>query len=568
MVDTRVPTSTVSLNNTNFPTWKVQMKMLLMKQGVWRIVEETEDIPDEEDFAAYRKYRDRRDKALASIVLAVDTNLLYLIGTDPKDPVEVWHKLLDQFQKKTWANKLSLRRKLYGLRLKDQEPVQKHIKSMIEIFDELAVIGEAVEEEDRVVHVLASLPESFSMLVTALEACPEVPKLEVVTEKLLNEERKMKEKSVGSYGDHQKTPHDALLVNSFTKSCYYCGKSGHIKKFCQDWKKKQEEDQKESKSEVANFSYVRGLRKGRNADSESSDDEVECIALVSEVSLVSDKWVVDSAATYHMCKNRRQMRNLKRMKVMKRVKVGNGNYVQAKFEGTVKLRIRSGRRTRVFKLSNVLFVPESKYNLLSVAKASQAGKKVQFDQHGCEIIDATTREGLGSGTKAGNLYYVDISSKSEQKREKTGNVSRRDMEKAIASINENNFKQEMMERLNLIEEDRFNINQRLDLVEEDLSSSTIIKEDIDNQNQEDKHEDKMNLSLERVNIIKEDIQEDSEVLLSESDSECSISSKLSQETLKSCEVFQDQKSVRVRRSFKNKVRSFKERCAKMLKKMR
>ena len=101
MVDTRVATSTVSLNNTNFPTWKVQMKMLLMKQGVWRIVEETEDIPDEEDFAAYRKYRDRRDKALASIVLAVDTNLLYLIGTDPKDPVEVWHKLLDQFQKKT-----------------------------------------------------------------------------------------------------------------------------------------------------------------------------------------------------------------------------------------------------------------------------------------------------------------------------------------------------------------------------------------------------------------------------------------------------------------------------------
>ena len=78
MVDTRVATSTVSLNNTNFPTWKVQMKMLLMKQGVWRIVEETEDIPDEEDFAAYRKYRDRRDKALASIVLAVDTNLLYL----------------------------------------------------------------------------------------------------------------------------------------------------------------------------------------------------------------------------------------------------------------------------------------------------------------------------------------------------------------------------------------------------------------------------------------------------------------------------------------------------------
>ena len=117
--------------------------------------------------------------------------------------------MCNQFQKKTWANKLALRRRLYGLRLKEQESVQSHIKSMIEIFDELAVIGEPVEEEDRVVHVLASLPESFSMLVTALEACTEVPRLEVVTEKLLNEERKIKEKS-SSLGGHNNSGENAL----------------------------------------------------------------------------------------------------------------------------------------------------------------------------------------------------------------------------------------------------------------------------------------------------------------------------------------------------------------------
>ena len=62
---------------------------------------------------------------------------------------------------------------------------------MVEIFDELAVIGDAVEEEDKVVHILTSLPESYGMLVTALEASAEVPKLELVTERILNEERKM-----------------------------------------------------------------------------------------------------------------------------------------------------------------------------------------------------------------------------------------------------------------------------------------------------------------------------------------------------------------------------------------
>ena len=65
---------------------------------------------------------------------------------------------------------------------------------MIEIFEALAVIGDPVSEEDHVVHLLASLPESFNMLVTALEANPEVPKMESVTERLLHKERRMKDR--------------------------------------------------------------------------------------------------------------------------------------------------------------------------------------------------------------------------------------------------------------------------------------------------------------------------------------------------------------------------------------
>jgi len=40
---------------------------------------------------------------------------------------------------------------------------------MSEIFEGLAVIGDTVSEEDRVVHLLASLPKSYNVLVTALE---------------------------------------------------------------------------------------------------------------------------------------------------------------------------------------------------------------------------------------------------------------------------------------------------------------------------------------------------------------------------------------------------------------
>ena len=103
------------LNGSNFPTWKIQCQMALMKDGLWGIMNGSELAPGEGDADRLAKFVARKDRALAIIVLSVQPSLLYLLGT-PEDPVEVWRKLANQFQKKSWANKLKLRRKLYALR--------------------------------------------------------------------------------------------------------------------------------------------------------------------------------------------------------------------------------------------------------------------------------------------------------------------------------------------------------------------------------------------------------------------------------------------------------------------
>ena len=67
----------------NFATWKVQCKMTLLKHGLWNIVNGTEGTPSADAGPTIiQKYFDRRDRALSTIVLAVDTKLLYLLG-DP-----------------------------------------------------------------------------------------------------------------------------------------------------------------------------------------------------------------------------------------------------------------------------------------------------------------------------------------------------------------------------------------------------------------------------------------------------------------------------------------------------
>ena len=83
------------------------------------IVSEMEECPDRTTEAdKHAKFMAQKDRALATIVLAVEPSLLYLLG-DPEDPVAVWKRLSGQFQKKTWANKLNLRKKLFTVKLSD-----------------------------------------------------------------------------------------------------------------------------------------------------------------------------------------------------------------------------------------------------------------------------------------------------------------------------------------------------------------------------------------------------------------------------------------------------------------
>lgn len=239
----------VPLDGSNYGTWKIQCRMALMKENVWSIVSGAEVAPDGAEADKLAKFVVRRNKALAIIVLSVNTSLLYLLG-DPEDPVVVWKKLSEQFQKKTWANKLCLRRKLNNLQLREGDSVKSHVKSITEIFNELAVIGAPMEEEDKVVTLLASLPDKFDMLVTALEANSEVPSMEVVTERLFHEENKLKERET-----IKKPPEKVMVTKNYHSKdplkCHHCGKPGHMKRNC--WSLKREKEQKKKPCQNPNL---------------------------------------------------------------------------------------------------------------------------------------------------------------------------------------------------------------------------------------------------------------------------------------------------------------------------
>ena len=381
------------LEDNNYGTWKVQVKMALLRESLWSIVNGSEIEPTEA--GPREKYAIRRDRALATIVLSVSPKLLYLIG-DPVDPSVVWNKLSDQFQRKTWANKLRLRRKLCNLRLHDGDSMQAHLKEMLEIYEELSVIGEPLDETDKVIYLLSSLPESYSTLVTALEANEAVPKIEMVTERLFHEESKIKLKS----SEKDK----AFLSNrkSYGKDmvCYQCGKPGHIKRFCRE----------KPQYSIETKAYKQHAKLHANKVFEDSSSDSESIGLVINACAVTDQinWVVDSGASRHMTNNTGLFSSYAPLEKFHKVEVGDGRTLDAIGSGNVVLytKIPDDKVVRCV-LKDVLYIPELAYNLISVSKVSETGKKVQFTENICSIYDADDKL-TANASKVGNLYILDI----------------------------------------------------------------------------------------------------------------------------------------------------------------
>ncbi|KAF2355025.1 hypothetical protein FHG87_014219 [Trinorchestia longiramus] len=54
------------------------------------------------------------------------------------------------------------------MKLENSQNLQDHLKVFVELFEELAIIDDAIVEEERVIILLSSLPDGFSALINLM----------------------------------------------------------------------------------------------------------------------------------------------------------------------------------------------------------------------------------------------------------------------------------------------------------------------------------------------------------------------------------------------------------------
>ena len=362
------------LNDTNYQSWKFKVRMLLIREGTWKCVQE--GAPDELN----DEWVEKDEKAQSTISLTVSDNQIVHISscTTAKG---MWDELQKVHERTNLTNKLYLMRKLYQSKLKPEQDMQEYIRCTLEVVDRLRGIGEDIRDFHVAALLLSGLPDSYETLVTALDARPDDElTLEYVKGKLVDEYRR---KSGGATSESALKTHDKAKLRAKptashskqheTRECFYCKKPGHLKKDCRAWKAKMNEYQKSSTLKASS---------AVNVTDDSPDDHVAFTNNVEPLS--SSGWYIDSGATSHMTNDRSFFAEFTKTKPVK-VTVANGQYMMSEGVGDGYLHCRTSNDTKRILVKDVLFVPTLESNLLSVKKLAKQGNVVKFEGDHCFI---------------------------------------------------------------------------------------------------------------------------------------------------------------------------------------
>jgi hypothetical protein len=114
--------------------------------------------------------------------------------------------------------------------------------------------------------------------------------------------------------------------------------------------------------------------------------------------MFSSEWILDSGASHHMSSDRKSFLSLNPTSSIK-FKIADGTLIRAARIGSIS--------TSNFSLSNVYYVPNIAWNVVSVSQLYDSGYSVRFSSTRCYVQDPLSKRLVGNGSRKGGLYFLD-----------------------------------------------------------------------------------------------------------------------------------------------------------------
>lgn len=382
----------IQFDGNDFSAWKFRFEALLDEKDLLEHMKK----PADEELLKKEDWLKNDKKAKSFIIKCVaNSHIDYL--RDKQFAYQMWEALQEAFERKSSVSRLFMLRKLLNTSYDESEPFNKYFMKFEQAVRDLKNAGRELVEADVVDFLLISLPSSYDNVVSALENLEESKlTLETVKARLLEEEMKRKFKTNRSSHGEEEPENSAFGVNKgghrkFMKPrkirCYGCNEYGHKKPDCP--KLKSTANAEKNGNEGFNMVILRTI------NAMSVDTEGSCM------------FVVDSGCTDHMVNDKSYLVDVRKLANPFHISVADKETkMTVNFAGHMKVSSVLNEKEFTGTINNVLYVPELRYNLLSVSKIESNGGKVLFENGKASIYLGGKL--IGEAKRNGSLYWFPV----------------------------------------------------------------------------------------------------------------------------------------------------------------
>lgn len=259
----------------------------------------------------------------------------------------------------------------------------EHVAKVQSLAQQLKDVGQMVDDVTIMAKILGSLPSKYNALKRAWDSVPEERQtVERLLERLIKEESHLVAdedansalatvSSRGKKKTGKSNKEDTRDSSSRSdRECYYCGKKGHIARFCR--KRKSEKVRKEpssAKTSATNCAFVT-----------TKDKTGLCSREIYERLLnldMNEVWVTDSGASRHITFRRDWLTDF-HPSSGDTVYLGDDGACDVQGSGVVQIEKFNGDNWESAVIEDVLYVPKLRKNLFSVGVITSKGFEVVF----------------------------------------------------------------------------------------------------------------------------------------------------------------------------------------------
>ena len=138
--------SITPLNNSNYPTWKLEVTALLRTKGLFRLVNGTVTKPtvkdgDSSSLDKLETYLDKLEQAAGILILSVGQDQRVHLSGMEDDPIQMWAKLEEVHMNEEPGTRFNAYDDLFSIRLGEAESLSSLIVRVDDVMHRIRVLG-------------------------------------------------------------------------------------------------------------------------------------------------------------------------------------------------------------------------------------------------------------------------------------------------------------------------------------------------------------------------------------------------------------------------------------------